>query len=145
MKQELYNRLATALKQVDNGAVKHVDLWNHNIEFLEQEEGWPRPAVFIEFEPIKWNDLVPGVEYRANVRVRLHIVTDWNPDDDGIDHLGSFELPEKIHRELAGMDGEQFRALDLAESHTNHNHEDLMESIEVYDCVGYKHFDRGGQ
>ena len=28
--------------------------------------------------------------------------------------------------------------LDLVESDTNHNHEDIVESIEVYQCVAIK-------
>ena len=40
-------------------------LWNHNVEFIEQEENWERPAVFVEFCPIRWNAIVDGVEYRA--------------------------------------------------------------------------------
>ena len=28
-------------------AIKHIDLWNHNVEFIEQEEQWDRPAVFV--------------------------------------------------------------------------------------------------
>ena len=57
-------------------AIKHIDLWNRNVEFIEQEAAWERPAVFIEFEPIHWTSIVPGIEYRAEARVRLHIVTD---------------------------------------------------------------------
>lgn len=39
--------------EVINRAIEHVDLWNHNVEFIEQETAWERPAVFIEFQPIK--------------------------------------------------------------------------------------------
>ena len=57
--------LRERLKEVDGGAVRHIDLWNHNVEFIEQEDGWERPAVFVEFCPIRWNAIVSGVEYRA--------------------------------------------------------------------------------
>lgn len=65
--------------EVPEGAerlIPHIDLWNHNVEFIEQEENWARPAVFVEFCPIRWNALVNGVEYRAEPQVNLHIVTD---------------------------------------------------------------------
>ena len=45
MRKELYNMLRERLKEVDGGAVRHIDLWNHNVEFIEQEDGWARPAV----------------------------------------------------------------------------------------------------
>lgn len=77
MRKELYQMLCDRLKEVGGGAIKHIDLWNHNVEFIEQEESWARPAVFVEFRPIKWNAIVNGVEYRAEPEVALHVVTDW--------------------------------------------------------------------
>lgn len=120
--------------EVYNQAVKHVDLWNHNVEFLEQETPWERPAVFIEFQPIKWKPIVTGVEYRANVMVNLHVVTDWN-EGKGI---GEFRLLEKIHEVLAGLNGNTFMEFDIDSSMTNHNHEELVENIECYSCVGFR-------
>lgn len=124
-------------------AIKHIDLWNHNVEFIEQETAWERPAVFIEFEPIHWVSIVPGVEYRAEARVRLHIVTDWAAmTGDEADGAGKFfELPDKIHDVLAGLEGETFKDFTLEESHTNHNHEDMVESIEVYSFVAFRNRD----
>lgn len=123
--------------------IPHIDLWNHNVEFIEQEENWARPAVFVEFCPIRWNALVNGVEYRAEPQVNLHIVTDWaGAASDGSElkeeALEVFDLPELIHEKLSCMDGETFRVFDLEESRTNHNHEDIVESIEVYSCIAFK-------
>lgn len=119
-------------------AVKHIDLWNRNVEFIDQDTPWERPAVFIEFEPIQWHDIVPAIEYRAEARVRLHIVTDWATNQDtsgtGID----LDLPDKIHEMIAGIEGETFKDFQLAESHTNHDHEEIVESIEVYSFVAFK-------
>ncbi len=120
---------------VCNRAVKHIDLWNHNVEFIEQETAWERPAVFIEFQPIKWHEIVTGVEYRADVLVNLHVVTDWN-EGKGI---GEFRLLEKIHEALAGLSGSTFREFDIDTSMTNHNHEEIVENIETYRCVGFRH------
>lgn len=125
-------------------AIKHIDLWNRNVEFLEQEAPWPRPAVFIEFEPVRWNSIVPGIEYRSEARVRLHIVTDWSSSvADGSDGGGRlFELPDRIHDVLAGFEGEAFKDFTLEESLTNHDHEDIVESIEVYSFVAFKSTDK---
>ena len=137
MRKELYRLLCSELKAID--LIKHIDLWNHNVEFIEQEENWERPAVFVEFCPIQWNAIVPGVEYRAEPLIKLHIVTDWEGSSaDGSelqeDALKVFDLPGLIHAQLAGLGGETFLELDLVESDTNHNHEDIVESIEVYQC-----------
>ena len=159
MRKEVYNKLRTRLHslcvnaageyeiapaemddELSNRAIKHIDLWNQNVEFIEQETAWERPAVFIEFEPVRWDSLVPGVEYRAEARVRLHIVTDWAATvGDEADGNGKFfELPDKIHDVLAGLEGDNFKDFTLEESLTNHNHEDIVESIEVYSFIAFK-------
>lgn len=164
MRKELYNKICMRLKrlyklpdgsvyehgnkeeEIPAGAVRivnHIDLWNHNVEFIEQEENWERPAVFVEFCPIRWNAIVPGVEYRAEPEVKLHIVTDWKgAANDGSpfkeEALDVFDLPELIHDRLSCMEGETFKVFDLVESRTNHNHEEIVENIEVYSCVAIK-------
>lgn len=116
-------------------AIKYVDLWNHNVEFIEQEDAWARPAVFIEFAPFKWHAIVPGVEYRAQPLINLHVVTDWAEQKN----ICEFRLLDKIHELLAGMSGETFMGLDIESSATNHNHEDIVENIETYTCVAFRH------
>lgn len=143
MRKELYDRLCQQLQEVGGGAIKYIDLWNHNVEFIEQEEVWARPAVFVEFCPIRWNALVNGVEYRAEPLVKLHVVTDWEGtvsegSDFKEDALVVFDLLDEIHGKLACMEGDTFAMFDLVESQTNHNHEDIVENIEIYQCVAIK-------
>lgn len=146
MRKELYNRLCEELKKVEGGVIRHIDLWNHNVEFIEQEESWARPAVFVEFSPIVWTAIVPGVEYRAEPLVHLHVVTDWSGAvSEGSplkeESLEVFDLLEAIHQQLACLDGVTFAEFDLLESRTNHNHEDIVENIETYRCVAFKRLD----
>ena len=143
MRKELYKKLCERLKTVSGGAIRHIDLWNHNVEFIEQEEQWERPAVFIEFEPVRWREIVMGVEYRAEPVVNLHVVTDWKGSSaDGSElqdeSLEVFDLLDDIHRRLAGMEGETFKEFDIIESATNHNHEGIIENIESYGCVAIR-------
>ena len=97
---------------------------------------WNRPAVFIEFVPFKWNAIVPGIEYRAQPLVNLHVVTDWV---DGDTDIRQFSLMDKIHELLAGLSGETFMEFDIDSSATNHNHEEIVENIETYTCVAFRH------
>lgn len=123
--------------------IRHIDLWNHNVEFIEQEENWERPAVFIEFQPIHWNAIRNGVEYRAEPTVCLHVVTDWQ-GSASIDspfkeeNLKVFDLLDTIHRMLVGMEGETFADFDLVGSSTSHNHDELLENVESYQCVAIR-------
>lgn len=132
MRKEVYEKIRDKLLEIGENEIAHIDMWNRNVEFIEQETAWERPAVFIEFEPVQWVSIAPGVQYRAEAKVRLHIVTDWNAQDTDV-----FELPEKIHSALAGLEGESFTDFTLSESHTNHNHEEIVESIEVYSFMAF--------
>ena len=145
MRKELYNRIKTMLLDEENGlGIKHVDLWNHNVEFIEQETVWDRPAVFVEFCPIRWEAHQRGVSYRAEALVKLHIVTDWverldtqGGDDVGIDEL---DLSEAIHGVIGCLDGDKFSGFDIVETATNHNHEEIVESIDTYRCEAWREF-----
>ena len=156
MREELYRKLKTRLESLCiNGAgeyyerpddadvdselylraIKHIDLWNHNVEFLDQEVPWARPAVFIEFVPFKWAQVVPCVGYRAQPLINLHVVTDWTGADTDAGH---FRLLDKIHALVAGLCGNTFMEFDIYSSATNHNHEDIVENIETYTCVAFR-------
>ena len=165
MRKELYNEICNRLRclywtqrgtvliiddvegnEIPEGVKRvfpYIDLWNHNVEFIEQEENWERPAVFVEFSPIHWITIVPGVEYRAEPEIKFHIVTDWKGAvSDGSrfkeESLRLFDLPELLHKALSCISGERFMELDLVESQTNHNHEDIVENIEIFQCVAIK-------
>lgn len=159
MRKELYNAVKERLSRLSvngageycmapadmdadlaNPAIRHIDLWNRNVEFIEEETPWPRPAVFIEICPIRWKAIVAGREYRAEAQLKLHIVTDWADavSDESGGAISMLDLPEHIHDALAGLEGDSFMELSLAESDTNHNHEDIVENIEVYEYTAIK-------
>ena len=149
MRKEIYEMLCDRLKEVGGGAIKHIDLWNHNVEFIEQEEQWERPAVFIEFQPIQWRQVKTGssISYNSRCRLSLHVVTDWHGSSSADSEfreksLSYLDLLEDIHASLRGLSGQSFNGLDLVESLTNHNHDELLESIEIYECVLDKQFPR---
>jgi hypothetical protein len=119
---------------------------DHNVEFIEQEDNWERPAVFVELCPINWEATVAGMRYVTEAKVNLHVVTDWlgssaANSDQREESLTVFDLLEKIHTALADVDGEHFREFDISNSTTNHNHEDILENIETYSYVGYRELD----
>lgn len=125
IRKELYAAIKAAIGRVDK--VKHIDLWNHNVEFIEEEAGWDRPAVFVEFGPIAWQPYVGG-GYRGEGSVRLHIVTDWIEGGQEM----AWALTSRIREVMEAVDGKGFYDIRLTETLTNHNHEDILESIEGY-------------
>ena len=123
--------------------IKHVDLWNNNVEFIEEDEIWARPAVFIEFAPIKWQPLSGRGEYTTKSQLSLHVVTDWKGSASvgslfQADSLEVFDLLNEIHLLLQNFSTQVFEHLQLVESRTNHNHEEILENVEVYEYRGTK-------
>lgn len=126
MRKELYDAIKAKIES-DVPEVKHVDLWNHNVEFIEQEEGWERPAVFVEFGTIAWSPLKSNA-YRGKGTVNVHLVTDWTEGGQE----AAFALSQKVSLALDGLDGDTFGGMALAETATNHDHEEILESIDTY-------------
>lgn len=138
MRKEIYQALMERLMAM--GDIQYVDLWNQNVEFIDQESAWPRPAVFVEFDAIEW-DRTKERSMDTKGTLRLHVVTDWAgsvASDSGsrAESLAVFDLLDQIRERLEGLRGETFSRLKLQQSLTNHNHEDLLENIEVYSYRG---------
>lgn len=158
MRKELYNQICECLSTLRTSpmgdiqpflpgddipegwepVVRHIDLWNHNVEFIEQEEAWERPAVFIEFAPIQWEHpaKVCG-DYRGQGTLHLHIVTDWQGSTAQAsaflgDGLHAFDILEQVVTGVCGLHGSDFGPLVHSQSVTNHNHEELVENIESF-------------
>lgn len=143
MRKKLYLAVAQALLSMtdDKGdqLVKYVNMWNQNVDFIDEEEPWERPAVFVEFMPIVWERTKTSGLLHANAQLKLHIVTDYKGDygATGVDNiptasLEQFDLPEKISKQMTGLRGESFCNMWLVESTTNHNHEEVVEVVDTY-------------
>lgn len=121
------------------------------MEYIEQETDFPRPAVFVEFRPVMWQRMTqrPGGEYQARAEVRLHIVTDWLGSASTqynktarMEAIESLDLSEQIHRAMLGLAGEHFGDVEIQATLTNHNHEELVENIEVYQVTFVRSIER---
>lgn len=118
-----------------NYVFKHFDLWNHNVEFIEQETPWDTPAVFVQFQDIQYASLQNG-KREANVVVHLHII-----NADTFSYLGQseaesrFDLCDLPYHILQYHKGENFTAMQHISSQTNDDHTELIESIESFTCI----------
>jgi hypothetical protein len=155
MRSEIYKKVSAALFRIardghvmseeekESGTeslIKYVDLWNRNVEFIEQEVQWPMPAVFIEFGKIGWNAVKEG-KLRCHSQIILHIVTSWEASASSAsvmrdEALGVLDYSEQILGVMKGLHGESFCNMTLVETNTNHNHEEIMENLDVYEYVG---------
>lgn len=128
----LYTSLKKAISTHLNGVVKHVGLWNQDTEFLEESMPFERPAVFVEFGPITWDTVFKAwpVCARGVGDVKLHVVVDWNGDQDS---AIAMDLSQKVAGVLMSIsDIEQgYAVMKPGQTLTNHDHEQILENIEV--------------
>lgn len=116
--------------------IQFIDLWNNNVQTINGGAVWPLPAVFVEFEQIEWRQQNNAAR-RGDVAVRLHIITraiaTHGHDDPKIsDALGFLNLIDQINAAMQGLRGDNFTGFQLTTSATNHDHAELLESVERY-------------
>ena len=121
---EILEQVKWLLTESDAGkgsGVKHVALWNRQVEFIEEESAFEMPAVFVELGEVTYSELKSGRRFRCEVR--LHVVCQVH--DTGEE--GAIDLADRV-AELVYYDLPGFQRLA---SLTNHNHEEVVEHIEV--------------
>lgn len=142
MRKQLYLDIKNALKSIldteGQQVFQHFDLWNQQVEFLEQETPFNCPAIFIEFVPIQWNQLGQNKQ-DAELQVKIHIVTEWwaqthdsSPVADEM--LNYLDLPDVVVRKLNNFATSLGNKFMRIRSEINHNHERRLDSIEVFKC-----------
>lgn len=141
MRATIFNTIKNALESIKDGndesTIKHIDLYNNQLTYIETEQPFDTPAVFIEFQPIEWSGLLHGVK-EAVVRVILHVVTDsrvgtWS------DAVARLSLCDTINAKLHGIgtttdNGSVMNALTITTSTTDHDFDELQDNVETYTC-----------
>lgn len=150
MRKQVFEALITKLKTIEmengqfimgNGSnpyIRHFDLWNNNLVYIEENEAFLMPAVFIEFKPISWRQQLGG-RRDATFQADLHVITQRNmPTGQSTTYksraLLFFDLLNAINLCLHGLKGEGFGAITIKSSVTNHDFDELIESIETIEC-----------
>lgn len=142
MRRQLYLNIKDCLKAIlkaDKTAVfKHFDLWNQQVDFLEQDSPFQFPAIFIEFLPVTWNKMGYNKQ-NADIIVRVHIVSRWlsntadyNPQSyEALEYLELADIVNHALTNFAAVAGNRFMR---TRSEINHNHEGILDSIEEFTC-----------
>ena len=144
MRKEILEEIRHALSQLmgcdEQPLVRHVDLWNRNVEFIEEEDNWERPAVFVEFGTIEWMHDRPSrgkrVSMRCTSEVLLHVVTDWHGGRCEDCLPDSVTLSREISQAVTGLCGEHFCDFVPQKEMSNHDHGELLEEILVFSYRG---------
>jgi len=116
--------------------LRFIDIWNNNVTLLNGGATWPLPAVFVEFETIEWRQQNNAAR-RGDIAVRLHIITravatHGHTDNKQSEALTFFDLIDRVNAAMQGLRGDNFAGFMLTTSATNHDHAELLESVERY-------------
>ncbi len=142
MRKQLYLDIKEKLSQIVNDddapLFKHFDLWNRQIEFIENETPFACPAVFVEFAPMDWDTLLHRVQ-ECDLTVTLHIVTEWfaetadySPTEQ--QHLEFLNIADKVVRALQNFSTDYMNSWMRKSTITDHDHERYIDSVEVFIC-----------
>lgn len=144
MKKQLYLAIIDRLKNIpgadDEPLFKHFDLWNQQVEFIEQETPFLTPAIFVEFMPLQWRTLGNRVQ-DADLTTRLHIVTEWHaltadnvPDEEQNLALEYLDIVDSVVAALQNFSAPGTNSWMRTQTIPNHNHERYVDSVEEYIC-----------
>lgn len=164
MRAIIYHAIREALQSIQQDGkpvIQHIDLFNEQVLYGEEEQPFLTPAVFIEFAAIDWQKQLHGVR-DAVVTVRLHVVTDtrvgkWENvmerlclTDDinrclhglhavvqgvGIEAIeDNFSVSANTNTRIIDSPCSVMNDLTLLRSTTDHNFGELSENIEEYQC-----------
>ena len=135
MRKQIFQAICTRINERVSD-IKFIDLWNENIQTINGGAVFPLPAIFVEFETIEWRQQNNGAR-RGDIAVRLHLVTrqpatHGHTDRKMPEALVFFDLIERIDTAMQGLRGDNFAGFQLTTSTTNHDHAELMESVERF-------------
>lgn len=134
-REELYTALVAALKSIDE--VKHVDLWNQQTDFMEEESPFEMPAVFIELGDIEWNVLKDA--FRGWGDIKLHTAIAWSEQAP----IEAWRLTDKIWRAMEGITGDFFSGNYPETTQSNRSHMEVFENIDIFKVKYLKPWGKG--
>lgn len=141
MRKQLYKEIETALLSVldDNNKqlIQYVDLWNNQVDDAEESEAFDTPAVFVEFNRIKWRTLGNKTQ-EGNITLTLHIVTQKNASTSNnskfqSDELDNLDLPDKIFTKLQNFNPTNASYMVRTDTDFNNKNTEFQDTKETYE------------
>lgn len=134
-------KLKTALPQI-----AHFNKWNNQLVNIADEVPFPRPALFIEIEPVQWEP-VNKRQKKGNISIIFHLVTDsYDTFADDADGLEALDLTDIATREIERIYMEQCTPFINTVTGLDNDHGNLIENkvmftttykVDLYDGKEY--------
>lgn len=137
MIKEIFTVLHETLSEIkdknNEPLFRHIDLWNQNTAYLREDNPFSLPAAFIEFEPIPWEDKANGTQ-ETSIVFKIHCVSSWEGSTSGLspNSLSYLDNTDIVFDHLHKYKNPLFGELRRVQSNINHNHEEIIDSIETY-------------
>lgn len=141
MRKKLYKEIETALLSVLNDnegqLIQYVDQWNNQVDDAEESEAFDTPAVFVEFNRIKWRTLGNKAQ-EGNVNLTLHIVTKKNASTSNAtqfqdEELDALDIPDKIFTKLQNLKPTNASYMVRTDTDFNNKNKELQDTKETYE------------
>jgi hypothetical protein len=128
-KTVLFSGLKTSLKAITG--IKHVALWNNQIERENVEQAFLYPAVFIEFIPSEFKDELNKVQL-IEMTVRLHICFETYKDED----IAIFDLTQSVYSAIHYNQYGNWDKVKRRNEEQNFDHPNVQIFIQDYETRG---------
>lgn len=103
--KDLYTELADFLKK-EVAAIKYIDLWHNQVNFLSEEHPFPTPAVFLNFRIINTQDLGEKVQnVKLQVDTFIFYETFADTYQDSWNQSSAFEFLDLLNDSYATLHG----------------------------------------
>jgi hypothetical protein len=148
MRKFIYLSIVERLKQIkntdDEQVIKHFDIWNNNLEYIEDEQPFNTPAVFVEFQSINWRYQANKLYNTDLVAIRLHIVTQRNAptaheNDCELQSLEFFDIIDSIRKSIIGYENKCLTGIHgplfNVQSDTDNDAAELRNDVEIFTCT----------
>ena len=124
--------------------VLHIDLWNEQILNIEDEVPFSRPAIFVEFGDILWNN-VSKASKTGTVPTTLHIVTDcYDVRADDADSLSALDRLDQTSEKFDNLKIPKCTPFMPTSTAIDNNHGNLIHNTLSYTFDLKLHI-RGGE
>lgn len=135
----LYNQIKNYV-QTNINQIAHTSLWNDQINNLEDEVPFMRPALFVELGAIQWNTASKR-QKTGTITITLHLITDcYDTLADDNDALQALDLLDTLASAFDGVRFENCTPLVPNTTTTDSNHGNLIHllldySTEITSCI----------
>lgn len=141
MRKQLYKEVEAAILSIlddnEDKRIQYVDLWNNQVSDAEESEPFDTPAVFIEFNKIKWRTLGNKAQ-EGNMSLTLHVVTKKNASTSNAsqyqdEELSFLDLPDEIFKKFQKLKPTNCSTMVRIDTDFNHNNRELLDTKETYE------------